>query len=222
MAPITSCTVTNLQCVVSKQPNKTGPIPNFCTHVALLVLRVSGTAWTFMSHAQSRQLAARDKPPPASHPYLRCGKWRRGWCSEGGRGTGGNGKNISSSSPMLADGWRALRCGLHIRTAAATASQRGTRRGVREGREALCPRRRGLWQHHFFSQADSAGKRQAAGSVGGNCAPARGKETAHGVSASPLPCRWSSPGVVVWVRAGQEVSSVLSQRGGQGMCGLSV
>lgn len=86
-----------------------------------------------MSHAQSRQLAARDKPPPASHPYLRCGKWRRGWCSEGGRGTGGNGKNISSSSPMLADGWRALRCGLHIRTAAATASQRGTRRGCGRG-----------------------------------------------------------------------------------------
>lgn len=47
----------------------------------------------------------------------------------------------------------------------------------------------------LFSQADSASKRQAAGSVGGNCAPARGKEAAHGVSASPLPCRWSSPGV---------------------------
>lgn len=112
-----------------------------------------------MSYAQSKQLAApwRLGVPP----YLRCGKWTIGWCSEGGIGTGDNGKNISSSSPMLSDGWRALRCGLHIRTAAATACQRGYR-GVQGEEEALRPRRRGLWQHHF-SQADGA-DRQAAGS----------------------------------------------------------
>lgn len=86
-----------------------------------------------MSHAQSKQLAAPWQPLGVP-PYLRCGKWRTGWCSEGGIGTGDNGKNISSSSPVLSGGWRALRCGLHIRTAAATASQRGTRWGVGGGR----------------------------------------------------------------------------------------
>lgn len=81
-------------------------------------------------------------------PYLRCGKWRTGWCSEGGRGTADSEKNISSS-PVLEDGWRAIRLGLHIRTAVATASQRCYGE-VWEGKEPLCPRRGGLWwQHHL-------------------------------------------------------------------------
>lgn len=60
-----------------------------------------------VTRSLSKQLAAADgnlKPPAGVPPYLRCGKWRRGWCSEGGRCTGDSGKNISSSSPVLADG----------------------------------------------------------------------------------------------------------------------
>lgn len=104
--------------------------------VQLLSTRMS-RGYPIMSLAVSHKLSNsrnRGSPPSGVPPYLRCGKWRTGWCSEGGRGTGGNGKNISSS-PVLAVGWRALRCGLHIRTAAATASQRRTGE-VREGKEA--------------------------------------------------------------------------------------
>lgn len=125
---------------------------NFCTHAAQT--RESETeqhpkhSCHTLKVGNSQPLTATNPPPPGVPPYLRCGKWRRGWCSAGGRGTGDSGKNISSSSPMLADGWRALRCGLHIRTAAATASHRGTG-GRGRGKRLSVRGAGGLWQHHF-------------------------------------------------------------------------
>lgn len=99
--------------------------------------------WTlirFMPLPQSEQLS----PVTASivPPYLRCGKWRTGWCSEGGRGTGDSEKNISSS-PVLEDGWRAMRLGLHIRTAAATAGQGMFRGGAGGERASVSAAREG-------------------------------------------------------------------------------
>lgn len=113
-------------------------------------LDVSGSkAYTSMSHAQSKQLAA----PLGVPPYLRCGKWRTGLCSEGGRCTADNGKNISSS-PVLADEWGALRCGLHIRTATATVSQRWSgevQEGGEEKKMPQCPLRRGAMTASLFA-----------------------------------------------------------------------
>lgn len=83
-----------------------------------------------------------DTPVLCVPPYLLCGKWKTVWCWEGGRCRGDNGKNISSSSPVLADGLTAMRCGLHIRTATtSTAGQRRSRGcGRGEDRNSLCVR----------------------------------------------------------------------------------
>lgn len=110
-------------------------------------------------------------PPLSVPPYLRCGKWMTGWCSEGGRDTGDNGKNISSSSPVLAVGCSALRCGLHIRTAAADSQQERIRGGSGRGEKQALSAAQGAMTASLFSQAG----RQAAGSKlrGANTVSAR-------------------------------------------------
>lgn len=100
--------------------------PNFCTCVSYVQQHKNIDVTRHkLSNSQTRESHPRLSVPP----YLRCGKWRTGWCSEGGRDTGDNGKNISSSSPVLANGCRALRCGLHIRTAAADSQPQKIRGG---------------------------------------------------------------------------------------------
>lgn len=79
---------------------------------------------------------------------------------------------------MLADGWKALFCGLHIRTAAATASQLERNRGGggAGGEERLSVRSAGGYDSITFS-------RQPDGGLGGETVR-RARSQRHGVATS--------------------------------------
>lgn len=169
-----------------------------------------------MSNAQSKQLAAPWQTLGVP-PYLRCGKWRIGWCSEGGIGTGDNGKNISSSSPVLSDGWRALRCGLHIRTAAATASQRRNRGVQGRGRGSLSAAQGFMTASLFAGKTAQTGRQQAPVKL----RAARGANSARCQRASAiLVGNVSSVGAGCEAEGVQDRGSLLPWMGGQCMCGL--
>ena len=128
------------------------------------------------AHVHTHTHSQRLDSPHCVPPYLRCGKWKTGWCLGGERGTADIGKNISSSSQALSAGRIGVLMAPHPH---CRDSQ--IRPGVRE--ERLPGLSAGGYDNITFSQPDSAGSsrlRQLRA----------GEKTAHRVRA-PLAAWWS-------------------------------